>query len=102
MQGWAPSLRSSAVAVIRRRAFVSGRVQGVFYRAAAEREAARLGVSGWARNLNDGRVELVAEGEPAAVEAFLRWAWRGSSRSTVTAVDVAEEAPEGLTAFRSA
>ena len=98
---WRGCLASSNVVVVRRRALVSGRVQGVFYRAAAEREAARLGVAGWARNLNDGRVELVVEGDPHAVDSFIRWAWRGSPRSEVAGVEVNDEPPEGLTSFRT-
>jgi acylphosphatase len=80
---------------------VSGRVQGVFYRAACKTEADRLGVSGWARNLDDGRVEVVAEGEPAAVEALARWCRTGPSHARVTAVSAATEAPEGLAGFRA-
>jgi acylphosphatase len=82
-----------------RHAVVHGRVQGVFYRASAEQEAARLGVSGWVRNLPDGTVELVVEGEDAAVDRMLDWAGRGPSRAEVTRLDVEDHPEEGFTGF---
>jgi acylphosphatase len=82
-----------------RHAVVHGRVQGVFYRASAEQEAARLGVAGWVRNLPDGTVELVVEGDDAAVDGMLDWAGRGPSRAEVTHVDVRERPEEGRTGF---
>jgi acylphosphatase len=71
------------------RCLVSGRVQGVFYRASAQQRARELGVRGYARNLADGRVEVLACGDAAAVEAFVGWLWIGPSASRVTAVEVA-------------
>jgi acylphosphatase len=82
-----------------RHAVVHGTVQGVFYRASAEQEAQRLGVAGWVRNLPDGSVELVVEGDDAAVEQMLTWAGRGPSRADVSRVDVEERPEEGLTGF---
>jgi acylphosphatase len=70
-----------------RRSFVSGRVQGVFYRATCVRKAQSLGIRGFARNLADGRVEVLACGEPAAVDSFIAWLWEGSAASRVTAVE---------------
>jgi acylphosphatase len=67
---------------------VSGRVQGVFYRATAARAARALGLAGYARNLDDGRVEVLACGEEPSVDAFLRWLWVGSSASRVCAVQI--------------
>ena len=55
------------------RCLVSGRVQGVFYRASAQQRAQELGVRGYARNLSDGRVEVLACGEAASVQAFVDW-----------------------------
>ena len=83
----------------RRRLVVSGRVQGVFYRAACKAEADRLGLAGWARNLDDGRVEVVAEGEPAVLEQLARWCKEGPSHARVTSVTSTTEAPEGLAGF---
>ena len=65
---------------------MSGRVQGVWYRDTARQEAERLGVAGSAANRLDGRVVLEAEGEEAAVEAFLAWAAEGPPRARVDTV----------------
>jgi acylphosphatase len=68
--------------------WVSGRVQGVYYRGSAAQRAHELGITGYARNLPDGRVEVLACGEEEAVQAFVKWLWVGSSTSRVTAVEV--------------
>jgi acylphosphatase len=82
--------------MICRRSFVSGRVQGVFYRATCVRKAESLGLRGYARNLPDGRVEVLACGEPAAVDELVAWLWEGSPASRVTGVDTAvADAAEG-------
>lgn len=81
------------------RCFVSGRVQGVFYRASTAERARELGLRGWARNLNDGRVEIVAAGDQADVAALAAWLWDGSPASRVDAVEVSpwtEQVPEGF------
>jgi acylphosphatase len=88
-----------------RKSYVSGRVQGVFYRATAVRKARELGLVGYARNLADGRVEVLAYGDRAVVETFVDWLWQGSSASKVTAVetsDVALELAQNLVDFTSA
>jgi len=72
----------------RLQAFVTGRVQGVFYRASAAAEARRLQVRGFARNLADGSVEIVAEGERTALEALLEWARKGPPQANVKEVQV--------------
>jgi acylphosphatase len=87
--------------IVRRRVLVRGHVQGVFFRASAEREAARFRVAGWARNLRDGRVELVVEGPADAVDAMVAWARLGPPRARVDALDVEDETPEGVTGFRA-
>lgn len=66
---------------------VRGRVQGVFFRASAQREAKRLGLTGWVRNLSDGSVEIVAEGEDERVRELLQWAQHGPSAARVDRVD---------------
>jgi acylphosphatase len=88
-----------------RRSFVSGRVQGVFYRATCVRQAEALGLTGYARNLSDGRVEVLACGAAAAVEKFTAWLWEGSPASKVTAVETADADPATIqrtTVFTSA
>ena len=75
--------------MICKRSFVSGRVQGVFYRATCRAKAESLGLTGYARNLVDGRVEVVACGDEGAVNGFVTWLWEGSPASRVT--DVATE-----------
>jgi acylphosphatase len=84
---------------IRRRILVSGRVQGVFYRDACRREADRIGVGGSARNLDDGRVEVIVEGDPDAVEEMTEWCRSGSEAATVSNIDIEEESPRGEDAF---
>ncbi|MBS3956939.1 MAG: acylphosphatase [Clostridiales bacterium] len=81
--------------------WVSGRVQGVCFRAATNAEAVRLGVSGWVRNLPDGRVEAVLEGSPEAVAAAIEWCRTGPPRAAVASVEVIAEDPEGLSGFGS-
>jgi acylphosphatase len=85
--------------VIRRRAVVHGRVQGVFFRDTARRHADSRGVSGWISNRPDGTVEAVFEGEPDAVESMLRFCREGPRGATVERVDVTEEEPVGLSGF---
>jgi acylphosphatase len=79
--------------VVGMRFVVTGRVQGVFFRASAAREAARLGIRGHARNLPDGAVEVLAIGAPGAVEELRRWLGRGPPAARVAGVD-ATELPE--------
>lgn len=81
---------------IARRCLVAGRVQGVFYRASTRARAHALGVTGHARNLPDGRVEVLACGAPAAVEALCDWLWEGPPAAQVIAVEVEPVAAESL------
>lgn len=67
---------------------VRGKVQGVFFRASAMSEAQRLGLTGWVKNLPDGAVEAVAEGERARVEEFVLWCRRGPPAARVDDVEV--------------
>ena len=73
------------------RCVVSGRVQGVYYRAATRDRALSLGLDGWVRNLPDGRVELVVSGEPAAVETLVAWLWQGPPAAAVSSVALEPE-----------
>jgi acylphosphatase len=75
---------------VARRLLVAGRVQGVGYRASMQVAADTLGVTGWVRNLRDGRVEAVVCGTPARVEAIIAWAKRGPPAGLVERVDVEE------------
>lgn len=83
----------------RKRVIVSGLVQGVFFRDSARRTAAVQGVAGWVRNLPDGRVEAVFEGDAEAVERMVAWARRGPNRAVVDKIEVYDEPPERLTGF---
>jgi acylphosphatase len=79
--------------------YVSGRVQGVYFRATTRDEATERGVDGWVRNLDDGRVEAVFEGDPDAVEEMVDFCYEGTEMANVSTVDVEEEEPEGLDGF---
>ena len=72
------------------RYLVSGRVQGVYYRGAAQLVARRLHLRGLARNLSDGRVEVIACGESASLAELERWLWQGPAHARVDDV-VSEE-----------
>ncbi|MDQ2983013.1 MAG: acylphosphatase [Actinomycetota bacterium] len=78
---------------------VRGRVQGVFFRAELRDRAASLGLAGWVRNMPDGTVEAVVEGEPERVESLVRWSERGPSGASVEGVDVDWQEPVGETGF---
>jgi acylphosphatase len=84
---------------VRRRVVVHGRVQGVFFRDTASREASRRGVAGWIANRPDGAVEAVFEGQPDAVEAMVEFCSSGPRRADVDRVDATDEEPEGLQGF---
>ncbi len=83
------------MSVMRRVALrITGKVQGVFYRRDAAREGQRLGLAGFVRNEPDGSVHAEAEGDSAAVGAFIRWCRRGPPNARVEGVSV-EELPPG-------
>ena len=76
-------------------AIVTGRVQGVSYRASTAGEARRLGLVGWVRNLRDGSVELEAEGPEDAVEGLLTWCHQGPPAARVANVAVEDRPATG-------
>ncbi|MCB9677635.1 MAG: acylphosphatase [Alphaproteobacteria bacterium] len=79
--------------------YVTGRVQGVWYRASTQREAQHKGLAGWVRNRRDGRVEAWFEGDAAAVDALVRWCHEGPELARVFDVEVAAVEPEGFRDF---
>ncbi len=79
--------------------FVSGRVQGVFFRRETQKQAIVLGLKGWVRNLPDGRVEVMICGEEAAIDAMKVWLWKGSSAAVVSNVESKLVPVEGFQEF---
>ncbi|MGV0027920.1 acylphosphatase [Phormidesmis priestleyi] len=86
--------------LIRSHVFVSGQVQGVGYRFSTHKIADRLGLKGWVRNLPDGRVEAVFEGEKQNVETMLKWCETGPRMAIVQHLEVLSEPPEHLQSFQ--
>lgn len=81
------------------RCLVAGRVQGVWYRASAQRQAQALGITGYARNLADGRVEVLACGDASALERLQAWLWQGPPAAEVIDVRCESVAGERPSAF---
>jgi len=79
--------------------FVSGEVQGVFFRATTRERAEETGVDGWVRNLDDGRVEAGFEGPEDAVEAMVEFCHEGSPQARVDDVETEYGDPEGVDGF---
>jgi acylphosphatase len=75
--------------------FIRGFVQGVSFRYYTQREAKRLGLHGWVRNLRDGRVEAVFEGKKDQVQQILEWCSRGPPAARVDHVEVSWDIPSG-------
>lgn len=76
--------------LIAKRFLISGRVQGVYYRASARAKSQELGICGHARNLPDGSVEVLAVGRPHAIEALEKWLWQGPPAAQVVSVAIEE------------
>jgi acylphosphatase len=87
--------------VVRRRVILTGRVQGVFFRASVKEAAENEGVAGWAANREDGSVEAVLEGPRPAVESVVGYCRTGPVNARVDSAEVAEERPEGLNGFET-
>ncbi|MGY4531216.1 acylphosphatase [Pseudomonas sp. TE3786] len=79
--------------------YVSGKVQGVFFRQSTEAQATRLDLDGWVRNLADGRVEVLVEGEEEAVRELAVWLETGPKKAKVTAVELQEHPLQGIAGF---
>lgn len=75
--------------------YISGEVQGVFFRGATRERARELGLAGWVKNLPDGRVEAIFEGSPEDVRQMVQWCEKGPSHASVRDVQVEDEATEG-------
>jgi acylphosphatase len=93
---WISVTHQASVRVIAR---ITGKVQGVKFRAAAQREGRRLGLNGWVRNEPDGAVLVDIEGETAAVDAFLRWCAEGPPGARVATVETTVADPIGYQEF---
>jgi len=94
-----PGARTAAVSRTRAHVLVSGRVQGVYFRATTRDRAREAGVDGWVRNLPDGRVEAVFEGPEDAVESMVAFCQEGSPAASVEDVEVEYGDPEGIEGF---
>jgi len=88
--------------MVRAHVYISGKVQGVGYRLSTQSEAVKLGIKGWVRNVPDGRVEAVFEGEQQAVDQIIQWCHQGPRAAVVKEVQVEYETPEGLPEFQVA
>ncbi|RLF50253.1 MAG: acylphosphatase [Thermoplasmata archaeon] len=84
----------------RARVRIYGIVQGVFFRANTKEMALRLGISGWVRNMPDGSVEAVFEGDDDAIEKMIKWCHRGPAMARVERVYVEYEEPRGEKEFK--
>lgn len=80
---------------VRAHVHIRGKVQGVTYRASTRRRARELDVKGWVRNLPDGRVEAVFEGDKEKVRKIIEWCKKGPSRAEVSGMDLDWEKPTG-------
>lgn len=82
-----------------RHAYVSGKVQGVYFRQATQEQADALDLDGWVRNLADGRVEVLFEGDTEAVARLQQWLQQGPEQAEVSSVEVSEAPLQGIAGF---
>ncbi len=82
-----------------RHAYVSGKVQGVYFRQATQEQADALDLDGWVRNLADGRVEVLFEGEAEAVERLQQWLQQGPQQAEVSGLEVSQAPLQGIAGF---
>jgi acylphosphatase len=85
--------------LLAQRFLIEGRVQGVAYRASAQRQATQLGLTGWVRNTAEGAVEAYAVGTPEQLASFADWLWQGPRLARVTAVSIAAAPLASLPTF---
>lgn len=83
----------------RLRIHVTGKVQGVFYRASAQAKAKELGLNGWVRNEADGSVLIEAEGQDQKLDKLVDWCQKGPGAAQVEGVNTEEIVPEGVNSF---
>lgn len=74
--------------ILRAHLYISGIVQGVCFRAYTQETAQDLGLTGWVRNLHDGRVEIITEGQKDKIEQFIQWCHKGPPGATVDNVEI--------------
>lgn len=79
--------------------YVCGKVQGVYFRQSTAEQAESLGLDGWVRNLDDGRVEVLIEGHEASVRELQQWLSHGPERARVDALQLSEQAVQGVVGF---
>ena len=79
--------------------FVTGLVQGVYFRAATQKMALELGILGWVRNTDDGRVEVLLQGSPEALADMRVWLQRGPQHARVENVQLGDVAPQAFKDF---
>ena len=91
--------QSTSFALTRAHVFISGKVQGVAYRFSTLEMAANINVTGWVKNLPDGKVEAVFEGSDQAVKKMINWCYEGPKSAIVNDVTIKYEQPEGLESF---
>jgi acylphosphatase len=91
--------REIIIAMATIRILIKGKVQGVFYRASAQREARSHGLKGWVKNTKDGDVEIVATGEEHDLEPFIKWCHEGPAGAHVTEVLITQVNPESFEGF---
>lgn len=87
------------MAEICRRAMVEGRVQGVWFRGSTQEQARQLGITGWAKNLPDGRVEVLMCGQEQAIKQLQEWLHEGPPMASVTHVEISEEEVQVFNGF---
>jgi len=73
--------------------FIKGKVQGVFFRASTQQKAQKLNLTGWVKNLPNGQVEVVAEGNSRNLKTFLKWIQKGPQLAHITSIDIYWEKP---------